>query len=301
MGKFAAALEFAEKIIVSETPASDVAHVVRTIHSLTHPHLTVVDQLWIEDVMEDWEALARSSNFPQVHRSKAPKAKSDAIGTDDLTEIIGRVALKRETHHVVVIRRIERMTIETANKFLKTLEEPPPHTIFILTTDSFADVLPTIVSRCRVVEFANVAPRAIDQLLRQHFPDLAPDLAARIMNLSLGKPARAVRLAKNPELFTAYTDYFRRLLGLFEKPDIGAKLAFAEEASKTRASVDFFLEATTYFLRSFLLSRAKKPESNSRYTTQKLVALTHALAETREQIERNVNARLAVEHFLLCI
>ena len=286
---------------MAETPAAELSHAVRSIKHLTHPHLTVVDQLWVDGVAEDFEELARSSNFPQIHRSKTPKAKSDAIGIDDLTEIIGRITLKREAHHIVLIRNIERMTLETANKFLKILEEPPPYTIFILTTDSFSDVLPTLVSRCRVMEFTNVSPRAIEALLGQHFPDLSPEMIGRIVNLSLGKPQRALRLASNPEIFTAYSEYFRRLLALFEKPDIGTKLSFAEEATKSHANVEFFLEATTYFLRSFLLSRARKPDTNSRYTTQKLTSLIHKLAWTREQVAHNVNARLVVEHFLLTI
>lgn len=53
---------------------------------------------------------------------------------------------------VIVIVSADRMKAEAANAFLKTLEEPPPRTLFLLLVDSLAELLPTIVSRCQVVQ-----------------------------------------------------------------------------------------------------------------------------------------------------
>ena len=50
---------------------------------------------------------------------------------------------------VVIIHRAETMTVEAANAFLKTLEEPHPDTHLILTSESAERVLPTILSRCQ--------------------------------------------------------------------------------------------------------------------------------------------------------
>lgn len=62
---------------------------------------------------------------------------------------------------VVIISRIERMRKESANAFLKLLEEPPPHLVFILTTDHQEQLLPTIISRCQVVRFK---PLNVDEI-----------------------------------------------------------------------------------------------------------------------------------------
>jgi len=45
------------------------------------------------------------------------------------------------------------MNLESANAFLKTLEEPPQDSIIILITDRQALLLPTIISRCRIIKF----------------------------------------------------------------------------------------------------------------------------------------------------
>ncbi|MEG1933237.1 MAG: hypothetical protein RR133_01465 [Kiritimatiellia bacterium] len=52
---------------------------------------------------------------------------------------------------VIVIVSAERMNEETANAFLKTLEEPPPQTLFLLLVDSISELLPTNVSRCQMI------------------------------------------------------------------------------------------------------------------------------------------------------
>lgn len=64
-------------------------------------------------------------------------------------------------YRVTVIHQAATMTGEAANAFLKTLEEPPPRNILILTTTEPYDLLPTIVSRCQRVAFR---PLAVEQM-----------------------------------------------------------------------------------------------------------------------------------------
>ena len=56
-------------------------------------------------------------------------------------------------YRVCVFEEAERMNLEAANSFLKTLEEPPPGNILVLNTMEPRDLLPTIVSRCQRVRF----------------------------------------------------------------------------------------------------------------------------------------------------
>ncbi len=71
---------------------------------------------------------------------------------------------------VIVIVSADRMKSEAANAFLKTLEEPPPHTLFLLLVDALADLLPTIVSRCQVVQVGGT--RRLDEPWRSALLDL---------------------------------------------------------------------------------------------------------------------------------
>lgn len=52
---------------------------------------------------------------------------------------------------VPVLVSADRLRLEAANAFLKTLEEPPPQTLFLLLADTLSEMLPTIISRCQVI------------------------------------------------------------------------------------------------------------------------------------------------------
>lgn len=79
-----------------------------------------------------------------IMRLSAPKV-------DALREAISFVAERAEGHKSVVIENADDMTDSAANSMLKTLEEPPKNTVFILQARSSAGVLPTIVSRCAAI------------------------------------------------------------------------------------------------------------------------------------------------------
>jgi len=293
--------KFFAKLLICKFEACGECNDCKLIRTNTHPNLTIADELWIEGVNEDWEELAKKSNFNQAHRAKTPKAKSDTIRIEDLREILARVNQSADGWKVFIIHNIERMNRESANFFLKTLEEPPPRTTFLLTTNNQPLLLPTIVSRCRVLSFGNVSPNAIDEMLQKNFPNLSEAERSRIVNFSMGKPIRAKRLAEDPDIFREFKEYFEKLKSLLEKPSVTEKLDFAEKVSANNAEVEKFLEAFTYFLRSFMLTRAKQPVANSRYTPRKLAQLIRELNSTRNLIGRNVNPRLAVENLLLQI
>jgi DNA polymerase-3 subunit gamma/tau len=72
-------------------------------------------------------------------------------GIDDIREIRDRVALQpvRGRRKVYIIDEAHMLTKEASNAVLKTLEEPPPHVVFVLCTTEMTAMLPTIRSRCQ--------------------------------------------------------------------------------------------------------------------------------------------------------
>ncbi|MGB7053883.1 MAG: AAA family ATPase [bacterium] len=69
------------------------------------------------------------------------------------------------TKRVVLILEADQMTDEAANCFLKTLEEPPIDTVFVLTSSRPEFLLPTIRSRCRVVPFTHLGRAQIEKIV----------------------------------------------------------------------------------------------------------------------------------------
>ncbi|MBE0432674.1 AAA family ATPase [candidate division WOR-3 bacterium] len=115
------------------------------------------------------------------------------IGSEDRVSILTdqiRNLEARLTHmpganekRVVLIIEADQMTDEAANRFLKTLEEPPIDTVFILTSSRVEHLLPTIRSRCRNVPFRYLNQAQIDKIVYSGTDDLLLGSAGEILSL----------------------------------------------------------------------------------------------------------------------
>lgn len=196
-GKMTVARWFAERLITQNLDPAQAEDALRRMHKLIHPDYLVLDRLWIEEVSDDFDVIARTTNIPQQHRAKAPTAKTDTIGIDDVREIQSRVNETGEGfRRVCIIRGIDRMQEAAANAFLKTLEEPPPGRVFVLTTDSASAVLPTILSRSRLLTFDRVPAADLQPLLEKE----SPEDARFLIHLAQGAPGMLIRLLEDPDL-----------------------------------------------------------------------------------------------------
>jgi len=72
-----------------------------------------------------------------------------------------------EPFKVVVITNADRMTLQAANSILKTLEEPPPNWVFILTAADASRLLPTILSRCMEIKLRPLDAQEVYTILQQ--------------------------------------------------------------------------------------------------------------------------------------
>ena len=70
-------------------------------------------------------------------------------------------------YKVYIIDEVHMLTREAFNALLKTLEEPPPHVVFVLATTNLEKVPPTVVSRCQVLEFRNLSRDLISKRLKE--------------------------------------------------------------------------------------------------------------------------------------
>src|SRR6266540_3802651 len=89
------------------------------------------------------------------------------ISVDQIRDVERAVALApfEGRTRVVIIDPAERLSEEAQNAFLKTLEEPPPNAIFVLIATPGDALLPTVRSRCALIEFGLVSTADIEQAL----------------------------------------------------------------------------------------------------------------------------------------
>ena len=137
-----------------------------------------------------------AGSHPDVVRLATDKL---LITMDEVKELIGQAQRRPWTGNwrVILVEDADRMAERTTNVLLKSIEEPPPQTVWLLCTPSADDVLPTIRSRCRLVTLRIPPPDAVAELLvRRDGAD--PELAARAARASQSHIGLARHLAKDP-------------------------------------------------------------------------------------------------------
>lgn len=103
------------------------------------------------------------------------------------------------THRIFIVPEIERMVPVATNTILKTLEEPPPGVVLLLTTADLENLLPTILSRCQIVPMHALTPDEAQRALAERWT--VPDAEARALaGLANGRLGWAVRAHENPAL-----------------------------------------------------------------------------------------------------
>ncbi len=139
--------------------------------------------------------------------------------------------------HVVVLEDADRLTEQAVNVLLKALEEPPPHTVWILCAPSVEDVLPTISSRTRHVPLRTPSTRDVaDLLVDAYGVDIA--MASFAARASQGHIGRARALARDEHARTRRQEVMRVPFHLLDIPSCFTAAAnLLDAATEDAASI----------------------------------------------------------------
>jgi DNA polymerase-3 subunit delta' len=163
-----------------------------------------------------------------------------SYGIDDTRELVRKAALSPATGrwHVIVVEDADRLTEQAANALLKAIEEPPPHTVWMLCAPSPDDLVATVRSRCRLVALRTPSTAAVAAMLveRDGVDPATAEFAARA---SQGHIGRARRLALDEDARTHRADVLElptRLDSLGDALTVAAEVVAAAEAEAKAAT-----------------------------------------------------------------
>ena len=142
--------------------------------------------------------LREAGSHPDLLRVSEHKGAIKIEAVRDLIEELSKKPYG-EGHRAVLIENAQAMTAQAQNCLLKTLEDPPDGTVFVLTCRSERELLPTVVSRCRVVRIAGEGEAAVRVRLEKELGADARE-AALLARLGGGyyERAREWALGKGP-------------------------------------------------------------------------------------------------------
>lgn len=222
----------------------------------------------------------------------------ESIKIDQIRELIGSLCLSVQAKYkLILIEGIERMTVDSANSLLKTLEEPNPKTIFLLTTNNVREVLTTIISRVRLIKFQPFTEKTLIEELQKWRPGEDPDRLKVAVSFAMGLPARALKLLEQEELFLNYQRIYESLRKFLQDKSIHKRFLFVEELYQKEDEVEIFLTILIHLLRKELINQLLEQHPNQE--TAHFIAMIEKADNVKYLLKRNVNARLALENLVL--
>ncbi len=257
------------------------------------------------------QAIAKG-NFPDVIEVGGESKKNKkSIGVEETREL-RQLAMMRPMVgrcRVFLINEAETMTVEAANSLLKTLEEPPVFSYFILITRNLDLILPTIQSRCRLFYFPPLSPQEIEKALLAN--GMVPEKARLTALLAGGSLERALSLdwEKISDERRRAWDFFRQLN--FERSTGFAEMMGSVRTERQKRDLEAILRLFLTFYRDLLLLKQGGEESlllnvdltpelkelSSRISTELCLAGVELTEETLNGIQRNLNPRLLAVYF----
>lgn len=254
--------------------------------------------------------LYSSGANPDFRRIAADGA---SIGVDEIREIQSSVIIKPmySKRKVYIIENADKMTVQAQNSLLKTLEEPPPFVVIILTVSIYEALLETIRSRSQKISFRKNSYSQVREAVVGKYGndvkgiDFAVSYADGVIGTALELTGTEEFIGLREKVFD-FASHLRNMK-LF---DILNLYSFFEE---NKDDFDVILDIMIMFFRDMLVLKETGNENilinsdkkdiifnNAReYSPGQLVSGIGQIEETRRSVKQNANFQLAVEHMLV--
>ncbi len=229
----------------------------------------------------------------------------ETVKIETVRKLMDRLSMSGQSpKKILLMQNIERMTLESSNALLKTLEDPTGETVFLLTTSNVKDVIQTILSRVRMVKFGRLADEVVVDLMRKMHPLIEEEMVEAVAEMALGRPGKALDLLGDRELFDRYRTMYEDVEQFLRVPDRTKQFLYIEELTKAakedgHSLLKEFLDVFQVVLRRELLVNAEGKRAI--LGRDKILQLLDKVMEAQYLLQRNVNARLLLENMMLTI
>ena len=265
------------------------------------------------------EACGACRSCVQIEKMQHPdlaivqaEQEGGVLKVDQVRELQHSLALHpmKRRYRVALLLRFEEANPSAMNALLKTLEEPGPQVVLLLTAESAESLLPTIVSRCEVLRLRPLPLAQTGLGLQKTWGLPAPD-AELLAHISDGRPGFAVRLHQEPERMAQRQAWLSDQHRMLHASRV-ERFAYADQLWKDKEALRGEMLVWLSYWRDVTVkaSGASAPISNldrqaeieqlaerlGRHTAHRSVS---AIQRNLERLERNVNPRLVAEVLLL--
>ncbi|MDD6326833.1 MAG: DNA polymerase III subunit delta' [Eubacteriales bacterium] len=180
--------------------------------------------------------------------------KPGVISVDEIREqVVDSIAIKpyRSKYKIYIIPDAQMMNTQAQNALLKTIEEPPEYGVILLLTSNIDRLLPTVQSRCLVLNTKPVRERDMLRYLKDSL-GLAEDKAYFCLDFAQGNLGKAIKLAKNEE-YVQIIDSVVSVLKRIEKMDVEDLEKEVSNIEQFKLSINDYMDLMMMWYRDVLM------------------------------------------------
>lgn len=239
--------------------------------------------------------------------------KPATISVDDIrNQINGDIFIRpyNSPYKIYIVDEAEKMNEQAQNALLKTMEEPPDYALILLLTTNASSFLPTIRSRCILLETRPVPDALVRRELmrRYEIPDYQADMSVAFAQGNMG---RAIALGRSDQ-FAERKDRVLSLLRRIQEMTYGDRISWIDELTERKEDLSDSLDLFMVFYRDVLLYKATGETDGLIFADQvyqikrtaegvsyrQLEEIFEAIASCRKKEEANVNTALILQQLM---
>lgn len=324
-GKLPLALAYAQYILCpnrTETDSCGVCPTCQKMQKLAHPDLHfVVPTATTKKIksnpesdlfMEEWrEYVIQNQGYVDTsswYSFLDVENKQGYMSVRDAASLLRKLSMKsyEGEYKIAIIWMAEKMRVDTANKLLKLLEEPPEKTVFLLIAEDAEELLATIKSRTVLVKIPAIEPAAIESALQTRL-GCDPQQAHNAAMISEGNWLNACHSVKESEDRKFFFTTFQQWMRLCFRADYVNLIKFSEEIKpigreKQKELLDYGLRIirNTLLFNNNLAGIVMLPDDEKKFNANfapfvspaNLTEIAALFEEAIRHIERNGNAQV---------
>lgn len=242
--------------------------------------------------------------------------KPNSVGVEDIrNQINNDIGIKpySSPRKIYIMNEGEKMTVQAQNALLKTLEEPPEYAVILILTTNVDAFLPTILSRCVVLNMKPVPDEKVKQYLMSelHVPDYKANICVAFARGNIGK----AKLLASSEEFEKVKEEAITLVKYINDMETSEIVKAIKKISEYKLDVNDYLDILSVWYRDVLLYKATKDVNSlifrdelmqitkvaDRSTYEGIETIVNALEQAKRRLQANVNFDLTMELLLLTI
>ena len=236
-----------------------------------------------------------------------------SIKIAQIRELQSDIIIKPHSKYkIYVINHAEKMTVESQNALLKTLEEPPEYAIIILITNNKESLLPTIKSRCEIIKFLPISIMELKRYLMDR--GVEEKRSALLANFSRGSIEKALELSESSDFSIMRDDIQKYIQDILDKNMVEI-LNISSDMDKYKDKVIIVLDMMINYFRDIMICKDRADKDmlingdritfiqnmSSKITYSQVSKIIDIIEEAKRKMRSNCNFSVSIQVMALNI